>query len=188
MTVSRNYAITDFPNDVVSADVLKIQIVKSAISVELTGINVDGPSDNCEVIFETEPTGADDTILDGLVADHTSVLITKIETGEHLKAEILPANYAAELIVSSTAAGLVITTTVSELDIDDETTVVADETLTKYVLISLVYNSTSDTFGINAYEKTDGEYDSLDADEYLVQQDVSEWYVVANGDTLIEVE
>jgi len=188
MTVSRNYAITDFPNDIVAADVLKIQIEKSAISVELTGINVNEPANDCELIFETEPTGADDTILDGLVADHTSALITKIKTGEILKAEILPPNYAADLTISSTAAGLVITTTISELDINDETTVTADASLTKYVLISLVYNKTTDSFGINAYEKTDGEYDPLDSDEYLVQQDISEWYVVANGDTLVKVE
>lgn len=112
--------------------------------------------------------------------------LLKERTEARLKTEVIPKDYVANLAVTSAASGLVITTTISELQITDETTVEADTSLTKYVILSLIY-SDADGFQIKAYEKTDGDYAPLDADEYLVQQDISEWYVVANGDTLVEV-
>ena len=111
----------------------------------------------------------------------------KAKTEVRLKDKILPKNYASDLKVTCTASGLVISTTVEELGIDDETTIVADALNTKYVLMSLIYNQTTDTFSIQAFEKTTGSYAPLEDDEILVQQDIREWSVVANGDTLVEV-
>jgi len=188
MSEAINYSITgDFPDQVVGSDVLEGQIKNSAIVAVLEGVNVSTEDNECACIFETPPSGGDVTILDGLVAAHTQALITQKHTEAILKERILPADYAHDLDVESTAEGLVITTAIAELQITDETTVTADPSLTKHVLISLVYDEPGDVFEIMAFEKTSGEYADLPAGHYLVQQDVSEWYVVAGGDTLIEV-
>ncbi len=188
MSEAINYSITgDFPDQVVASDVLEEQIRDSAIVAVLEGVNVSVGDNQASCIFETTPSGGDITILDGLVAAHTQALITQKHTEELLKKLVLPANYASDLDVSSTASGLVVTTTIAELQINDETTVTADPSETKYVLISLVYDEPQDLFEIMAFEKTTGEYADLPADHYLVQQNISEWYVVAGGDTLVEV-
>jgi hypothetical protein len=189
MSEAINYSITgDFPDQVVNTGVLGGQIRGSAIVAVLEGVNMSVVADQASCVFESQPSGGDITILDGLVAAHTQALITQKVTEQILKERVLPADYAHDLTVESTASGLVITTTISELQINDQTTVTADPSLTKYVLISLIYDAGEDVFSVEAYEKTSGEYADLDADQYLVQQNISEWYVVANGDTLVEVE
>jgi hypothetical protein len=82
--------------------------------------------------------------------------------------------------------GLEITVDIVDLITDDVTNVIADVTDTKYVLVSLIYVETTDTFAIDVVEKTTGEYADLAADETLVGE-LGEYSVVANGDTLVEV-
>lgn len=122
---------------------------------------------------------------DAIDAANAAVAQAVVETA--LKAQVLPADYAGELSIDCTVSGLDITTVVTALSINDLTSIVADLSETKYARVSLIYNETSDSFYINIYEKTTGVYADLDADEYLVQQDIKEFYVVANGDTLVEV-
>jgi hypothetical protein len=104
---------------------------------------------------------------------------------ESIKAELL-ADPLNGLLVTAVAAGLVITTNIEGLVVNDITTVVADLLLTKYVRVSYVYHEDSDTFSVEAFEKTDGEYALYDPPDYLVRE-LGEWYVVANGTNLVQV-
>lgn len=83
-------------------------------------------------------------------------------------------------------AGLVITIDVGALIVNDQTTIVADGSLTKFVNPTIIYNTTSDTFSIEVFERTDGLYADLAADEVLAF-DFGEWSVVASGTTLVPV-
>jgi hypothetical protein len=90
------------------------------------------------------------------------------------------------LAVTTVVGGLTITTNIEGLIVDDLTTVVADPTNTKYVRVSYVYNEATDSFSVEAYEKTTGEYALYEPPEYLVRQ-LGEWFVVANGSVLVPV-
>lgn len=90
------------------------------------------------------------------------------------------------LAVSVTASGLVITTDIESLVDEDETTVVADGSNTKYVRLCYIYNADTDVFSIAAHEKTTGEYAALTPPEYLVRE-LGEFSVVASGTELVEV-
>ncbi len=90
---------------------------------------------------------------------------------------------AADTIV---IAGLLITINVGTLIVDDETTIVADGSLTKTVNPRLVYNETAEAFTIEVFEKTDGLYEDFASDERLAF-DFGEWTVVASGTVLVPV-
>ena len=83
-------------------------------------------------------------------------------------------------------AGLVITVDVAQLIVADQTTVVADPSLVKTVKVTIVFNITSDAFSIVVFEKTDGIYLDLPADERL-SFNFGEWTVAAAGTVLVPV-
>lgn len=87
---------------------------------------------------------------------------------------------------SATVSGLTITASIEGLVADDETIITADPSLTKYVRLLYVYNSTADGFELQAFERTDGLYADLAADEYETGA-LGEWYVIAGGTELVEV-
>lgn len=88
---------------------------------------------------------------------------------------------------SVVAVGLQITVNVNAVIVDDVTTIVADPTDTKFVLVSMSYNKATDVFGVVVREKTTGQYaDLLSPDEVLVE-DFQEYSLVASGTTLVEV-
>jgi len=105
----------------------------------------------------------------------------------HLKARMFPdPTILSDHNALSSASGLTITSSVSQFGLNDTTNVTADATDTKYAIIKLIYNSTTDTFLLTSYEKTTGAYATLAADELLLAT-VKEYSVVANGTTLTEV-
>lgn len=88
---------------------------------------------------------------------------------------------------SVVAAGLEITVNVDAVIVDDVTTVVADPTDTKLILVSMSYDKATDVFAVVVREKTTGQYaDLLSPDEVLVE-DFQEYSLVASGTTLVEV-
>lgn len=87
---------------------------------------------------------------------------------------------------SAVATGLDITCNIDTILVDDVTTVIADLVLMKTVWVCYLYNSTSDTFGIEIFEKTDGLYSDFAEDEFLVKN-FGEWTVAAEGTVLIPV-
>ncbi len=91
-----------------------------------------------------------------------------------------------DIAVSVTAALLVITSSIESLVDDDETTIVADPTDTKFALVCYVYNDSTDAFSLQVFEKTTGLYADLLPPEYLVEA-LAEFSVVAGGTELVEV-
>jgi hypothetical protein len=182
------YVSADYNDKTMHVAMLLRLIEASAIVTAVSSITCKaGDEGNCTV-WMAEPLSTEDkAILDGIISDYDDAGWTLFQAEKMLRQQVLPVDFMKEFTISSTANGLVITTTINELGIDDETIVVADSSLTKYVLISLCY-SEGDGFHVEAFEKTDGIYDLLAEGDYLVQQDISEWSVVANGDTLVEVE
>ena len=90
-------------------------------------------------------------------------------------------------VTSVVAVGLQITADVDPVIVGDVTTVVADPTDTKFVLVSMAYNKATDVFAVVVREKTTGQYsDLLSPDEVLVE-DLQEFSLVAAGSTLVEV-
>ena len=104
-----------------------------------------------------------------------------------LKKRIFPStDLKIELGISCGETGLVIDCTSTGLGLAGEITVTADGSETKCVKVLLVYNSDSDTFYFEGFEKTTGEYDDLTSDEYLLVA-VNEWSVVASGTEMVVV-
>lgn len=153
------------------------------INPDLSGVS-EVPQKYWKIVGDdvVEMDQAEKDAVDAAIAEQARLAVESM-----LKTEVLPADYSGRLNVSCKAKDMTITTIITDLNVTDQTVVVADTTLTKYVLISLVYDLATDSFHIRAFEKTDGVYASLDPDEYLVQQDIAEWYVVANGTELVEV-
>jgi len=89
-------------------------------------------------------------------------------------------------IPTATASALQITTNVGTAIVDDIHDVTADSTHTTYVLMAVVRVDATDALEVIAFEKTDGEYGSSPAGRTL-EQDIKEFYVVANGTDLVEV-
>ena len=109
----------------------------------------------------------------------------KADLEDGIKAKLF-ADPIEGLEITVSTDGLVITVDITDLIDNDQTTVTADQTDTKYVLVSLVYDSVGDEFIVAVREKTDGEYDDLADDEVLVG-DLKEYSCVAQGTTLTEV-
>ncbi len=85
------------------------------------------------------------------------------------------------------AVGLQITVDVDPVIVADVTTVVADPTDTKFVLVSMSYDKAADVFAVVVRERTTGQYaDLLSPDEVLVE-DFQEYSLAAGGSTLVEV-
>lgn len=83
-------------------------------------------------------------------------------------------------------AGLVLTINVGALIVADQTTIVADPSLTKTVNPTVIYNTNTDAFSIEVFEKTDGLYADLTSDEVLAF-DFGEWTVGPAGTVLVPV-
>ena len=121
-----------------------------------------------------------DSVDAALLSQHN----TNVETG--IKARLqtpLPLN---GLVTSVVVVGLVITVSIDSVLVNDQTTVVADPSLTKMVKVFYIYDQSSDTFAIQVFEKTDGVYGSHSEDEQVVA-DFGEWSVIANGTDLVPV-
>jgi len=70
MAYATQYSIsTDFPDAKVFPDRLEDEIEESTIVTALSVINTDG--DDCNIVFESEPSAAEKTTLNGIVAAHT---------------------------------------------------------------------------------------------------------------------
>ncbi len=180
------YEPSDYGKQEMRPSMLQSQVKASAILTEIVSVNCKAGV-RTVVKMADKLSAKDETILDEIIAAYDAKVYQEYFVAKLAKADALPSDYLKKrLDLSSTASGLVVTTTVDALSVDDETTAVADTSLTKYVLVSLYYTEL-DGFYIVAFEKTDGEYSFEDEDGDLVQ-DISEWYVVANGDTLVEVE
>lgn len=93
----------------------------------------------------------------------------------------------AGLGVSVVAVGLQITVNINAVIVDDVTTVVADPTDTKFILISMSYDKLTDTFAIVAREKTTGQYVDLASPNEVLVEDLQEYSLVASGTALVEV-
>lgn len=139
--------------------------------------------DKVRITFATDVDAAQEATVDGIIAAHDG---EKLEAEFLLRRKIHGPDPLAGYTVSAVASGLTVTTTIDPLVVDDVTTVTADPTDTKYVLILYVFDESLDVFALNAYEKTTGTYADLDEDEVLVSE-IGEWSVVANGTELVEV-
>jgi len=72
MATEFNYSVqNDFPNQAVDLSVLTVEIENSTITAVLNGINLNG--DDCEIVFATDLSGAEETTLDGIVATHQGI-------------------------------------------------------------------------------------------------------------------
>ena len=171
---------TAFPNAKISDD-LRVEINDAALAKNL--LRVETVGDNCKVWFDDTLSSGDKTALDGVVAAHAGTATKSIQEG--IKQQILsdPLN---GLLVTVTASGLVITADIEDLVDNDQTTIVADPTDTKFVKVCYVYNESTDAFSLEVYEKTTGQYAALAPPEVLVR-DIKEFSVVANGTDLVEV-
>jgi hypothetical protein len=84
------------------------------------------------------------------------------------------------------SGGLNLVTNVPNLIVNDVTSVQADPSFTKNVLISVVYETVSGTFSVVAREKTTDVYATL-LEKELNVKDLGEFFVTAGGSTLIPV-
>ena len=82
------------------------------------------------------------------------------------------------------SGGLNLITNVPNLIFNDLITVTPSLTGTKNVLVSVIYNTASGTFGAIARERVTEEYTVL-FDKELLTKDLAEFFVVASGTTLI---
>ena len=84
------------------------------------------------------------------------------------------------------SGGLNLVTNIPNLISDDITTVVADPSFTKNILISVVYHTVSGTFSVVAREKTTDSFADL-LNKELITKDLGEFFVTAGGSTLLPV-
>lgn len=87
---------------------------------------------------------------------------------------------------SAVTSGLVITVNINTIVVDDETTVVPDGVLTKFVRMLYIHTLSTDVLSLQLFERTDGMYADVTADEDI-KGDLGEWSVVASGTDLVEV-
>jgi len=137
-----------------------------------------------EVHLSAEPNATDQATLNALIAAHTASGANLALIGEGVAA--VQSRRLDGMPWSAEVAGLSVTVNINGAFVDDVTTVIADPTDTKYLNVCLVYNATTDTFGVQAFEKTTGSYAALAADE-VCAHDLGEWSVLANGTVLTEV-
>lgn len=132
-----------------------------------------------DAISEKTQTEKDQVDADELAA-------AKIVRESQVKANIV-ADPLEGSAVTAVATGLSITVNINTmLVVNDITTVVADSSDIKFVMLCYVYNTTTDQLAVKAYEKTTGLYAALADDEQLVRH-LGEWSVPANGTELTEV-
>jgi hypothetical protein len=182
------YPLTDTANDALSSGKLhEAIVVDTGITTQLLGVMNPSQIDSTkfDVLFDGELSDAEKTALDAVVAAHNGA-VTDAEVKEAaIKREITHdplEGYTIDVQVS----GLVLTVNINSIVVNDVTTVVADGTDTKFVKLCYVYNETSDTLAIQAFEKTTGVYDDVGLDEYIVK-DLGEWSTPVNGTLLTGV-
>ncbi len=91
------------------------------------------------------------------------------------------------LAPSVVAVGLQITVDVLPVIVADVTTVVADPTDTKFILVSMSYDKAADVFAVVVREKTTGQYVDLSSPDEVLVEDFQEYSLAAGGSTLVEV-
>lgn len=152
------------------------------INPDLSGVN-----SVAEIYWETVAdtvvamSQADQDVVDAAVIDDHND-----DTEAAIKARLNPPLPLDGISVTIDVVGLGITVNINSVVVDDLTTVVADSTETKFVKVYYMFHSTSDSFSIEVFERTDGIYDDLAGDEQ-VAADFGEWSVVANGTDLVVV-
>lgn len=137
---------------------------------------VGGVGGTVEEMTQGEKDVVDAAELQALIDGIKDIIKSRLSLGSSISGFFTPVN----------VAGLVLTIDVGQLIVADQTTIVADGSLTKTVNPTIVYNITSDTFSIEVFEKTDGLYADL-ADDEILAFDFGEWTVVASGTVLVPV-
>ena len=180
------FAIGDTATGTVWVELLRTQILSEvAITKMLRTIEVRWNRGNVIVLgFASALSPADETALGAVVSAHDGS--QEPGTLQDVIRATLVSDTMTNVPVSTVVAGLQITTNIDGLIINDITIVVADPLLTKYIRLSYVYHEDTDTFTVEGYERTDGEYAPYGPPDYLVRE-LGEWYVVANGTTLVPV-
>lgn len=84
------------------------------------------------------------------------------------------------------SGGLNLVTNIPNLITNDITTVSADPSKIKNVMVSVVYSTASGTFGVVAREKTTENYSEL-LNKELLTKDLAEFSLAAGGSTLIKI-
>lgn len=178
------FAITDTASGTVLIDALRRQILaQTVLTKPLRNLSANWNAGTIIARFEAALSPAEEAALNAVVVAHTGVEPANIQ---QLIKDRLTSDLLSNITVTAVVTGLIITTNIEGLVVDDVTTVVASTTNTKYVRLSYVYNESTDTFSVEAYEKTTGEYALYTPPEYLVRE-LGEWYVVANGVVLVKV-
>jgi hypothetical protein len=90
-------------------------------------------------------------------------------------------------VPSVVAVGLQITVDVDPVIVADVTTVVADPTDAKLILVSMSYDKSTDLFAVVVREKTTGQYADLVSPDEVLVEDFQEYSLAAGGTTLVEV-
>jgi hypothetical protein len=137
---------------------------------------VGGVGGTVEERTQPEKDAVDAALLVILIAGIKETIKSRLSLGSSIQGFFDPVS----------VAGLVLTINVGALIVDDETTIVADGALTKFVNPTIIYNTTSDDFSIEVFERTDGLYADL-ADDEVLAFDFGEWSVVASGTVLVPV-
>ena len=117
--------------------------------------------------------------------DAAEAATNKTATEAEIKTNVL-SDPLLGLTVDIQVSGLAVTVNIDSVVDDDVTTLVADSTDTKFLKLCYVFDQTSDTLLVLAYEKTTGAYASLNSDQILVRL-LGEWSTPANGTALTEV-
>ena len=107
------------------------------------------------------------------------------ETEARIKEDML-SDPLTGLTTDVAISGLDITVNIESMVVDDLTSIVADPTDTKTVMVCYIYNTVTDVFTVAVYEKTTGLYADMLMEEDLVRC-FGEWEVVAQGTVLTEV-
>lgn len=138
-------------------------------------------NDTADVVEEM--TGPEKTAIDQAILDAHN---DEVEASIKASGSAPPA--LAGLTWSAVASGLTVTVDIDTVVVADVTTVVADASLTKFLKILYIHDTTTgiDVLTVEAFEHTDGTYDALAADE-VVKATLGEWSVVANGTELVVV-
>lgn len=179
MATFRSYTTSTQFDDGINSDLLKIEIAASSVSRALVSVSSDATT---ELYFDGELTGGDETEIDTVTAAHDP---TGYRIKRELKRMIYPTAETSIALTISTS-GLVITIDITDIIVNDQTTLVASSTDIKQVLACFIHNKASDAFSILVREYTTGSYAALGADETTVQV-LGEWTIAIDGTTMVEV-
>ena len=92
----------------------------------------------------------------------------------------------AGVTYSVDVTGLVITVNITNLLVNDLTTIVPDASLTMFVKTAMIYDKLLDVISVVSFTRTNGLFALLGSNESLLKE-LGEWSVVASGTVLVEV-